>query len=60
MLFYREKVNENLSFFGDSLAKQLLLNTRLLDQWLVPLVENPVQSPPKVYLEASHTSKMDL
>ena len=67
----RENDIENLSFkrsvrllivrlfIGDSFIKQLLLNTQLQEQWLVPLVEYPVQSPPKAYLEPIHISKMD-
>ena len=54
ILFYQENVNENLSlkqsicgaaycwFIDDSFVKQLLLNTQLQEQWLVPLVEHPV------------------
>ena len=39
-------------------AKQLLLNNQLQDQYLVPLVEHPVKSPPKAYLEPNHISKL--
>ena len=69
-ILYRENVNENLSFkqrvrgaaycefIGDSFAKQLLLNTQLQEQCLVPLVQHPVQSHPKAYLEPNHTAKL--
>ena len=44
----------------NSFANQLLLNTQQQEEWLVPIMEYPVQSPPKAYLEPSHTSKRNL
>ena len=72
MLLYRENVYEYLTFkqrvrcaaycqfIVDSIVKQLLLNTQLQEQCLVPLMRHPVKNPPKAYLEPSHGSKMDL
>ena len=38
------------------ILQQLLLSSLQQEQWLVPFLEHPVQSPPKTYLDPSHTS----